>query len=191
MKTDREFPHKPRFPIKLSWKHFCGLIFFPLRAKKSPISLVFVPLRHKGFGFPLELVRLLGPGPFPKDLLHSSLCWGSFQLSKNLPWPKQSNNNRGPDHTLGPSVRVTNAFPRCPASPASGTTISSMPYKSCVLITASTYLLQMQWRGRDVATFPLFLSTKPGKIWLWIFKISKVAKRWESHMLAKSRIRVK
>lgn len=56
--------------------------------KPNPISLAFVPLRHKGPGFPLELVRLLGPGPFPKDhCIHSFAgevsSWARIYLGLN------------------------------------------------------------------------------------------------------------
>lgn len=211
MKTGRVFPRKPPFPIKLSWKHLYAF-FFPWEPKH--ISLVFVPLRHKGFGFPLELVRLLSPGPFPKDhCIHPFAGgvsnWARIYLDLNERGLRAAITVGQITHWVLQSVLEIPSLPAEPALAAAETqrlcrlragksnsalcrnTIPSIPYKSCVLIEASTYFLQIQWQGRDLAALPLFFSTNLDKMCLWILKISKDAKRQESHMLAKSRVRVK
>lgn len=205
MKTGRVFLHKPHFPIKLSWKHLCA--FFPLRAKKHFIGVCASEAQRLWFS--LGTGTTSRPWAISQGPLHSSFCWGSFQLSKNLPSPKQmraqGNNNSGPDYTLCPSVCLRNTFPRCRTSPSSGrnaaclqTTCRKIKFWSLqkhnlikalwILCPDRSILLQIQWRERDLAALTLFFLTNLDKIQLWIFKISK---GWESHMLAKSRVRVK
>lgn len=58
LKTSRVFLHKPHFPIKL-----CG--FFSSESQKTFHG--DCASEEQRLSFPLELVRLLSPGPFPKD----------------------------------------------------------------------------------------------------------------------------
>lgn len=151
------------------------------------------------------------PWAISQGPLHSSLCWGSFQLSKNLPWPEQTraqgNNNSEPDDTLGPSDPLRNTFPDAEPALAAAeaqhvcrlcagrsnaalcrNTISPVPCKSCVLMEASS-CKSSGVRG--------ILLPSPFSSQLTWTKFSSESSRFqrlqrqESHMLAKGRAGVK